>query len=86
MQQTSGIKYQRSTFENNNNNIVKSWQLINIKSLLAITSSVVPLDKLEENIMRSNVVIATSKQSTVAKNKFFFTKLKVAERLITYII
>ena len=42
MQQTSGIKYQRSTFENNNNNIVKSWQLINIKSLLAITSSVVP--------------------------------------------
>jgi hypothetical protein len=41
MQQTSGIKYQRSTFENNNN-IVKSWQLINIKSLLAITSSVVP--------------------------------------------
>ena len=29
------------------------------------------LDKLEENIMRSNVVIATSKQSTVAKNKFF---------------
>ncbi len=30
------------------------------------------LDKLEENIMRSNVVIATSKQSTVAKNKFFW--------------
>ena len=35
--------------------------------------------------MRSNVVIATSKQSTVAKNKFF-TKLKVAERLIEHII
>ncbi len=35
--------------------------------------------------MRSNVVIATSKQSTVAKNKFL-AKLKVAERLIEHII
>ena len=29
------------------------------------------LDKLEENTIRINVVIATSKQSTVAKNKSF---------------
>ncbi len=44
------------------------------------------LDKLEENIMRSNVVIATSKQSTVAKKQILLAKLKIAERLIEYII
>ncbi len=36
-----------------------------------ISNHVDTLDKLEENKMRSSVVIATSKQSTVAKNKFF---------------
>lgn len=36
-----------------------------------ISNHVDTLDNLEETAMRSNVVIATSKQSTVAKNKFF---------------
>lgn len=37
-----------------------------------ISNHVDILDKLEETAMRSNVVIATSKQSIVAKNKFFW--------------
>ena len=50
-----------------------------------ISNHVDTLDNLEETAMRSNVVIATSKQSTVAKNKFL-TELKIAKRLIAYVI
>ena len=41
------------------------------KNMELATMSIL-LDKLEETAMRSNVVIATSKQSIVAKNKFFW--------------
>lgn len=38
-----------------------------------ISNHVDTLDNFEETAMRSNVVLATSKQSTVANNKIYYT-------------